>query len=373
VLDKASKVSTEFYVDTNLPLAILILLLLSFVPLLAWGKNNASHLPRKLIWGLMGAVVAGAITLSSGYPGATMLVLAVLAGAAVGLNLQLAIRLMTKKITLSAGAVAHLGVGLMFLGIIASSAYDRSEKVRIVQGNSQSALGYQLQFIGPEFFREPRGIRLELPLIIKKGDGQYTAIPDIRSETMQGGQARHFVRPHINRGIVSDLYISPLEYSPGGREDGTGTPTQSLKLRKQEKVRYRDYEIQFVGFDISGMMAQEEGQATSVGAELAVSYKDGEIVTLKPVFTMSQKGVSTKPVKLPGPHQAYIILTEIQATTGTIVLEYEGPASSGGEGGETNPPAVIAEVSVKPGMTVLWLGTFLILLGGGIGIARRWT
>jgi hypothetical protein len=70
--------------------------------------------------------------------------------------------------------------------------------------------------------------------------------------------------------------------------------------------------------------------------------------------------------------EAYVSLVKIQASDGSIVLEYEGPAAGQGTNTEKTPPAFIAEVSVKPGMTVLWLGVFLILLGGSIGVVRRW-
>ena len=370
VLEKASKVSNEFYVDTNMPLALLIVLLLSFVPLLTWGKNSFSKLARKLIWAVVGAVVSGSITLYSGYPGIAVLLLSVLAGAAVGVNLHLAIRLLRKKITLSAGAIAHLGVGLMFVGIIFSSVYDSSEKVRLPQGNSHSTLGYELKFNGPEFYREPKGVRLDLPVEVKKGNTEFTARPDIRAEDSRDGQGRRFSRPDIRRGLVSDLYISPVDFEPEKEE--TVSAGKQLELKKQEKIHFQDYEIIFVAFDVSGMMGRQNGQGVSVGADLVVSYKNEDPVKLKPVLTLGKEGNSAKPVRLPGPVEAYLSLVKIEASAGSIVLEYQGPAAGPDKGTEKTPPAFIAEVSIKPGMTVLWLGTFLILVGGSIGVVRRW-
>lgn len=370
VLEKTSKVSTEFYVDTNLPLALLIVLLLSFVPLLAWGQNDFSKLSRKLIWALLGAVVSGIITLYYGYPGMAVLLLSIFAGAAVGMNLQLAIKLVRKKITMSAGAIAHLGVGLMFLGIIASSVYDRSEKVLLPQGTMEPTLGYELKFSGPKFVTEPRGVRLDLPVDVKKGNIEFTARPDIRSENNPDGQGMRFSRPHIRRGLVSDLYISPVDFKPGEEENPSAG--KQLELKKQEKIKMQDYEITFVGFDVSGMMGQKEGQDVSVGADLLVSYKSGNPVTVKAIITKGQEDWSASPARLPGPVEAYVTLTEIQASAGSIVLDYQGPASGQDKAVEKTPPAFIAEVSIKPGMTVLWLGVFLILLGASIGVARRW-
>jgi cytochrome c-type biogenesis protein CcmF len=371
VLEKSSKVSTEFYVDTNMPLALLMVLLLSFVPLLAWGKNDFAKLSRKLIWALVGAIVAGAITLYHGYPGMAVLLLAVFAGAAVGMNLHLAITLIRKKLTMSSGAIAHLGVGLMFVGIIFSSVYDRSAKVLLPQGTIEPALGYEMKFSGPKFFREPRGVRLDLPVDVKKGNTEFTARPDIRSENSPNGQGRRFSRPHIRRGLASDLYISPVDFQPA-KEQSRSVAGKQLELKKQEKIQFQDYEITFVGFDISGMMAQKEGQGVSVGADILVSYKGEDPLALKPVLTMGKGGNTASRVKLPGPAEAYLSLARIEASSGSIVLDYQGPASGQIKSAQTTPPAFIAEVSIKPGMTVLWLGSFLILLGGLIGVVRRW-
>jgi len=370
VLEKASKVSNQFYVDTNLPLALLIVLLLSFVPLLTWGKNSFSRLSRKMIWAVVGAVVSGAITLYYGYPGIKVLLLSVLAGAAVGVNLHLAIRLVRKKITLSAGAIAHLGVGLMFLGIVASSVYDTSEKVRLDEGRSYPALGYELKFTGPQFSREPRGVRLDLPVDVKRGNTEFIARPDIRAEESQYGEGRRFSRPHIRRGLLSDLYISPVDFEPAGEE--TASAGKQLELKKQEKIQVQDYQITFVAFDVSGMMGQQNGQSVSVGADLLVSYKNEKPVKLKPILTLGKEGNTAKPVRLPGPAESYLSLVKIEATAGSIVLQYEGPAASADKAVEKTPPAFIAEVSVKPGMTVLWLGSLLVLVGGSIGVVRRW-
>ncbi len=368
--EKASKVSTEFYVDTTLPLAVLMLLLLSFVPLMTWGKNSPSKLAPKLIWALAGAIVSGVITLLHGYPGIGVFLICLFAGAAAGMNLFLAQKLIRKKITISAAAIAHLGVGLMFLGTVSSTAYDRSEKVSLAQGAVKSALGYEITFNAPSYAKHGKGSRVYLPLDVKKGDAQFIAQPDIFAERMRDGQTKRFVRPHIRRGLISDLYISPVDFAPG-KKKSTHSGGSHLDLKKGQKIQYRDYEITFVGFDLSGMQGRKETEAVSVGTSIAVSYKGGESTTLNPVFTTAEKQSPLSRVKLPGPQEAYLTLVSISAGAKTIHLEYEDPESPREETPEDILPTLIAEVSIKPGMTVLWLGVVLILLGGSIAVVRR--
>ena len=366
-LEKASKVSTEFYTDTNLPLALLMLFLLSFVPLMTWGRNSLGRLSRKLTWAAVGAMIALVVTLLSGYPGPLILPLSLLAGATGGMNLFLATKLLRKRITLSSGAIAHLGVGLMFLGIVASSVYDRSEKVLFTQGLAGSAMGYNITLDAPKFSKDGKGVRLALPLDVREGDHQFSALPDIYSERTRDGQTKRFIHPHIRRGLISDLYISPMDFRPGRK----GTPANEIMLEKEKKTQFHDYKLQFTGFDVSAMMGQKDASRMSVGANIVVSYKGGESVTLKPVMTMGQAHTPSSRVRLPGREDAYLTLAKMDATDKTITVVYEGPEGAA-EGLEDKPPAVIAEVSIKPGMTLLWLGTCLILLGGCVAIARRW-
>jgi cytochrome c-type biogenesis protein CcmF len=377
MLEKASKVSTEFYVNTNLPLGILMLLLLSFVPLLVWGKNSLSRLGPKLIWALVGAVVSGGMILLNGYPdmgrhllSLGVLLLALLGGAAAGINLVLAVKLIRKKVTMSGAAIAHLGVGFMFLGIVASSAYDRSEKVLLAQGDVQGAMGYDIKFEGPSFAREGKGMRVHLPLDVKKEGRQFTARPDIYSERAPDGQIKRFSHPHIGRGVIADLYISPMDFRPGQEGSVAGN---RLHLEKGKKVQFHDYELTFTGFDVSAMMGKKDVHDMSVGANISVSHKGGEPVTLKPLITVGQLHSPSSRVKLPGSEEAHLTLVSVEAGEKIVHLVYQGPRSAAKDEAHKTPPRVIAEVSIKPGMTLLWLGVFLILLGGCIAIPRRWT
>lgn len=369
MFEKASKVSNEFYVHTNLPVALVMLLLLSFVPVMVWGKNSFSKLAPKLVWALIGAAVALGVTLLNGFPGTGVFLLSVLAGAAVGMSLFLAIKFVRRQISISGAAIAHLGVGLMFVGIVSSSAYDRSVKVSLPQGTVKSALAYDIDFEGPKMSRDGKGLRLHIPLNVKKDGTQFTAWPDIYSERARDGQVRRFVHPHIRRGLISDLYISPVDFDPGETKESG----HEIVMQKGKKLRFHDYEFTFARFDVSRMMGDQGTHGgMTVGANIESSYKGGEPVTLKPVITIGQLHSPSSRVKLPGPQEAYLTLVKIDASAKTIGLVYEGPEPQEEKTTEKKLPSVIAEVSIKPGMTVLWLGTFLILVGAGIAVFRRW-
>jgi cytochrome c-type biogenesis protein CcmF len=378
MMEKASKVSAEFYVQTNLPLAVLMLLLLSFVPLLSFGRNYVSPIIRKLPWAGAGAVVALAVTLTSGVPRFGVLLIAVFAGSATGMNLALAGQRMRKlqrwgkRFSLASGALVHLGVGLMFLGIVASSAYDRSEKARFFQGATATALGYQITLSEPRVLDHGKGKRLEIPLNVGHGTDRFSAQPDIYQEESPRGQTQRFVHPFIKRGSISDLYISPVAFDPGEPSE----PPDRFTIKKGGTTRRQPYTFTFEAYDIPAGMGGDKGMTTMrVGARLKVTYKDQKPVRLTPVLSVGEPLNPLARVKLPGPGAAFVVLDRINAETKTITLIYDGP----GAGSEATKRAsvkpgssVILDVSTKPGMTVLWAGALLMLVGGAAGIVRHW-
>ena len=370
MMAKASKVSTDFYVQTNLPIAVLILLLLSFVPLLAFGRNHPSQLIKKLTWAAAGAVIALAVSGWHGAFNARSLLVVVPAGGATGLNLVLAAGLMRRRFSLSGGALVHLGVGLMFLGIIASSVYDRSEKQRFFQGETKPVFGHAITLSAPRVIGHGKGERLELPLTIEKGNATFIARPDIYVERKEGGQLQRFIHPYIKRGFLSDLYISPVDYDSGRKK----APSNQIVIKKGQTIHRDPYTITFNGFDIHGM-GQNASTGVSVGARLTVAYQSEAPIDMIPVLNMGQgqtKAVDRRE-KLPGHEAAFVSLIQINADEKTVTLVYDGPGVAAENEQNTEKPkaSVIMDVSIKPGMTLLWVGTFLMLFGGAVGIIRR--
>ena len=118
--------------------------------------------------------------------------------------------------------------------------------------------------------------------------------------------------------------------------------------------------------------ADSENKDMAVSAKILASYKGGDPVNLKPVINMGQTTKSPSGnVKLPGPKEAYLALSRIDATTKSIILVYHEHPDAKSEEDAATLASLLIDVSVKPGMTLLWAGVFLLLLGGSIANVRR--
>lgn len=367
--EKASKVSNQFYVNVNLPIAILIGLFLSYIPVLKWGKNSPQNIFPKIIVGIITAVITAIISIINGFPGKLVFLMVLFAGFATGINLELVFRTMRKNFASGSASLIHLGVGLMFIGFVASNAYDKSERISLPQNSPKEAMGYKLKFLQPQVKHEGKGTRYLLPTEVQKDNKIVIGQPDIYVTQKARGEDQRFHHPYIQRGWWSDLYISPEGYDPGMKQQ---MDTKHLIITKEETIQYKDYQIKFEQYDLSGMSSGSDQHSIQVGADLKVSYKGQKAVALKPIYVVNDPKNPLGRVKLPGEKEAFLTLVGMDASKKNISLHYEGPTiDEAKEEPVENTGTLFVEVSKKPGMSVLWLGVTFILLGGVLSIYRR--
>jgi len=109
--------------------------------------------------------------------------------------------------------LGHMGASVLLIGVIASSGYGLATQVQLPQGQRRHALGYDLVFQGMR--RDAEG--KDHAIIAVNGDGRaFTANAKFYwSDYNQG----YMKKPHIERFLTHDIYISPLEMV-GGDETG---------------------------------------------------------------------------------------------------------------------------------------------------------
>ncbi len=201
---KKSAVDISYYSRTIMPLGIAIGVLAGMGQLLWWTKSDVRSLLRSLIAPIAGAVFTAALSLALGVT--QPLVLALLASAMFALvtNLQVGWRIARTNPRLAGGAVAHIGVGLLLLGCVVSSEYDRKQTVSLPQGKSVEALGFRLTYEG---FHEFEKDRYEFNIRVEREKMDIVLKPVMFFSTYNNGVMRH---PDIANLILRDLYLAPL-------------------------------------------------------------------------------------------------------------------------------------------------------------------
>ncbi|HSM12942.1 MAG TPA: cytochrome c biogenesis protein CcsA [Thermoanaerobaculia bacterium] len=361
-MESPGQVGPSFYNTVNLPIAMLIALLLSFVPFTTWGAGQgAREMLRRAAPGLGIAFVAAAAGVGLGVHQPLHVIFLFLAVAASATNLQRVIELArNRQMARAGGYLAHVGVGIILVGILGSSAYDESVKVTLVQGEQVDAGDVRMTFV--RFLPREGKLRERAEVAVTRSDGStWNAYPQI---FVNDRTRQLMVHPAIRSGPLSDLYLSPLEYDPGR---GPGDRIR-VRLRKGERERIGSAEIRFDGFDLdragNALAQMAAGETVEIGAHLAV-LRDGATEEVTPVYRFRQSGqVEFPPVALPG--GGMVAVGGIDATSGAVELIFEGLA------GQTGTPARLSlDVTYKPLVQFVWWGIYVVLAGGILALVGR--
>ena len=244
--------------------------------------------------------------------------------------------------------LGHAGVSTLLIGVVASSGYGTSTQIQLPVGQERSALGWSIKYEGVRADGEGKD---HMVLAVHSPGRSFEALPIMYwSEFNQG----YMKKPHIERFLTHDLYISPLE------RVGEDKSVNALWLGKGEvkevgKVKYR-----FEDFDVQGM-----GSPTLTIAARVVAETGGRSVPVRPVLEVStEKGMQRSiPAYLPGGGSVEIV--SVDASKGRVGLGVPGLAKP--HTGEI----LAVEVSTKPLINLVWLGAILMVGSAFLSVLRR--
>ena len=386
--DNPATVSIDFYNEWTLPLTVGILFFAGLGQLFWWTKMSTRKVNRVLAWPVILASLCTIIVLlltpfaaetvsegenfwqRYGYGIQLVLLLFVSFFALFG-NASVLWRVGRGNIKLAGGALAHVGLGIMVIGIIASSGFSRaisdaprgSDRNNFVveQGQPVRVSGYEVRYVGTEpgerghtrfvlDFKDPAGQSFRLkPVAYESNTGQWIQHPDLK--------------PYFEK----DVYVA---VTPRAMLDN-GDSNNEIDLRRGQStlINNGEYRVTFIGFettiDLQSTLSQEEIERTdiAVGAVLQVmDMRTREIEEILPVYTI-RTDRSVQPIAaISGDIEFYF--TGMSVDTGQITLFIDGG---------TTADYVVVQAQEKPAISLVWIG--IILLSGGflLSATRRVT
>jgi cytochrome c-type biogenesis protein CcmF len=365
-MEDPGQVGPSFYNRVNLPIAILVAALLSAVPYLTWRGGPLRELARKMVPGLLAALVVSGVAAVLAVREPLGLAFVFLSTLALATNLHRTAQLARSGgLKASGGYLSHVGVGMILLGILASGGYDQSTKVTLEQGKPEKVDDLTLTFkryVPRGELPEACGRKECMEVEVARADGRrYTAYPKlfVNDRTRQ-----LMANPHVKKYLAMDLYVSPIEYDPGVPAGGSRT----IRLAKEESTEVGAAEIRFLGFDLNvegDAHAQiAAGGRVTVGAAVEVR-RDGRSDVVTPVFRwIPNQPAQTPALALPG--GGSIALAGLTPAEGAVFLQV-----AGFDGGEVVPAKLALDVTKKPLIKLVWWGLWVILAGGLFSTVHR--
>ena len=250
-------------------------------------------------------------------------------------------------------AIAHLGLAMMMVGIVSSSAWDVEKELNLPLGHPVEAMDRTFTYRGHVDGSEPKD--LWRVAVLTPGKGEITGLARMY-RFKSGGDYQVMRNPAIMRSLAQDLYIAPLALE-------TGASTKPLTLTKGSPVPFNGGQLEFVEFKIA--TNPEGGHAGAMQIDGIVQLTDDKGETTELVLSTDYAGGESNPtpVELKSWPGTTLAMDRISVDTGSIQVLVK----SGG-GAET----LVVSVTHKPLMNLLWTGTILLLVGCTVAAIRRY-
>ncbi len=358
-----SAVDIKFYNVMNLPIAILITLLIALSLFLRWKTTKPAEFFRHvLIYSGISAALTALIVLVSPIDTFINILFTFSILFTITVNVNLLIRAFKVSYLLTGGHIAHIGVGVLLLGVLLSGNYTQSAQVDLPLDKEVNVLNHKLTFLGHEPIEGGKKFAFKVKIV--NGDNTMIASPVMFQSDFNNSVMRE---PDIIEGLTEDFYISPLGFSEGS--DNESGDQVSVVLKKGESTQFKDAKITFKEFTISDddMKAMLKGGDFKMGAELTVEY-NGKNYDVNPyiLFTKGEQEVVESSVDEANMNLA---VTKIDAAGSINLSVYDKEAKPVLE--EHKEETLSVEASIKPNINLVWLGVLLISIGFIIAALRR--
>lgn len=417
----------QFYNDWTLPFAIAIAVLTVLTQFMWWNKYKDSEtFAGALIMPVLSAAVITLIAIMTTgiYNILYMVYLFAAVFSLIG-NGWMAFKLARRNPKVIGGTVTHIGFALLLIGFL-GSAYDRP--MLDAQTRNYNAAVERGEVMDPDGFPEVQTIGMVLlykdqPKLIndeyyvtfreveithakRPGEQEYTIDFEHRRSgrtfsmnplfypmiaNSSPGNISWTVEPDIRTGPFRDMYLYVSGSSLVERENQRiarastfQAITEALMDESAGKAEFNDiiriapgssrrigqYQVEFNRFIQVPEDMLPENAIVAVQAELVITDTDNRVSeTAYPLFAL---------IFVDGENRAYTPPTELELFDFTLLFEYidtntdEIRLRLDGIGEHIEDEWVLINLEKKPLVSVVWLGTFILMIGFSISIVRRW-
>ena len=407
-----------FYSQFQLWFAVVVGLLSGVGQFFWWKKIDKDQLKKDLTTPALIALVLFALIITVGQVYTIEYIILTFAGVFTFVaNLRILTTVVKTSPGLSGGAVAHIGVGLMLIGIMFSSGYSKvvslnntgmlisnefsdefnRDNLFLFVNEPRTMWGYNIEYLGerleprfhggyirksdviltgdpdvvlaktamnvdgttynPKDTIEIRGENTFYEIQLQRGEKKYTLFPRAQINPDMGGL---LVSPDIYRTVSADLYTHVSSVMKP-TEDEEWSKLEEIKTKLGQEFFANDYVATLESvdrvFEVEGVVLTNEDVA--VKATVRIQGEQGDYVA-EPLFVIKDKLVGRIPdeVKDLG---VRITLMNIHPETSEFTIGLN----------TRQKDWVVIKALEKPYINVLWIGTLVLMIGFGIAMTRR--
>lgn len=409
----------QFYSTFQMWFAVGLAILSGIGQFFWWKKVDREKLKKALLTPLLISSLVSVILITATDVYKIQYIILVIAGIfTVVANITILLSFIKSSPGLSGGAVAHIGVGLMLIGIMFSSGYSKvvslnntglqiskslsdefnRDNLLLFINQPRTMWGYDIEYLGerlepryhPGFIRKsdviPTGFKDKViakndilrngqkiftakdtveihgentyfEIELRKGEKRYTLYPRAQINPEMGGL---LASPDIYRKASADLYTH-VSSVMNPDESHDWSDLQEIRVKQGQEFFANDYvstlDSIYRVFEVGGVQLEQEDVA--VKATIKIRGEHGEY-TAEPYFIIRDRQVARVPDEI-SDLGLRIALMNIHPESGEFSLGIN----------TRQKDWVVIKAIEKPYINILWVGTGVLMLGFGIAMVRR--
>ncbi|MHC1738080.1 MAG: cytochrome c-type biogenesis CcmF C-terminal domain-containing protein [Ignavibacteriaceae bacterium] len=353
-------VPITFYDTMHIPLVIVMSIVNALSLVLKWketeGKEIFRNLRLSLVLTLLFAI--GFIVLG-GVMDVMMILLGVSAAFSLFINAEICIKVAAKNFKKIGSYVAHIGIAVFILGVIGSGAYSEQTEVDLIKGKKQNVLGYEMMFTGYEPFEN--NTKYKFHVVINDGGTEKVISPVMYMSNFNQSMQRE---PYILEGLMKDVYISPVGYDD---QSSQNVNQESFSINPGEEVVIGGVKIKYLEFVKPDMSVMSSGGNFEMGAKALITFgeKTQEINLLT---QKNENGIVNLPVEI---KEAKVIFTLAQIDPMSKKADVVMEKMVENQIPQVKQETLSIQASIKPFVSLVWIGVFLIVVGFIIAVFKR--
>lgn len=363
-----SAVEISFYNEMILPIAILLGILNGLSLLINWKKTSEKTLIDNLKIPLLVTFILTVIAVVwGGFNDIMAIIFMFSALFSMVINTKTIFKIVKNNISYIGGYVAHLGFAFFMLGVIGTGWFTTEKQVELIQGETKSALGYDFTFTG--YTPVDNGKKYKFNVNVVKDGSENTLSPVMYVSDFNQSLMRD---PDLLNLITKDLYLSPVSYEDAKEASG-GEHNHQTTLIKGEPFEFHGSNITFTKFNFpqDAMNSMQSGADFFIGAVIEILH-DGKTYTIEPKMK-SSSGVKTFEDAVVEGTNLKIELKNLDASgkIEVVINELSKTDEPTKEVQVAKGASLWVDISVKPFINLIWVGTLTIVLGFFISMVRR--
>ena len=353
-------VQPSFYNGLNLPIAIIIGLLNGLSILFKWKFTDKKEFWNESRFSLSATLIVTVLIVIFGGVHNIMLILLTLSSSfALFVNGEIAYKIFTGRKSFLGAYIAHIGIALFLIGVLATAGYSKQKQIDLVKGEKVHVLDHDLTFLGFEPF--DNGKKYHFNVEVKTGNKSQVVSPIMFIADFNNSLMRE---PDILVGLTHDFYVAPVSYSQGD-ENTNGT---SANMKSGDKINFDGKEIVFNKFNLpADMSAMTSGKPFKIGVDLSIKF-NGKEENVEPYMENEGQGPNYVPAELKDA-DLKVTITSMNATGKEVSLVFS--KLSGAQNAAAPKEVLTVDASIKPFISLVWIGVLIMVAGFIISAFRR--